>query len=127
MVLRERPGSLFLGCSGILWDNHRVPYGVVSVGESLCRRDTPLPLLGAGSGVSVQAVIILRTVSFPAPKGVEVEGSKSNSLLFFFFFNLVTRFRESGWSLGSQGIQVPFFLCRLFIQIRFPGLDYWEG
>ena len=41
MVLRERPGSLFLGCSGILWDNHRVPYGVVSVGESLCRRDTP--------------------------------------------------------------------------------------
>lgn len=41
-----------------------------------------MPLLGAGSGVSVQAVIILRTVSFPAPKGVEVEGSKSNSLLF---------------------------------------------
>ena len=72
-----------------------------------------MPLLGAGSGVSVQAVIILRTVSFPAPKGVEVEGSKSNSLLF--------------WSLGSHGIQVPFFLFRLFIQIRFPGLDYWEG
>lgn len=89
MVLRERPGSLFLGCSGILWDNHRVPYVIVSVGESLCRRDTPLLLLGAGSGVSVQAVIILITVSFPAPKGVEVEGSKSNSLLLF-FFNLVT-------------------------------------
>ena len=46
-----------------------------------------MPLLGAGSGVFVQAVIILRTLSFPAQKGVEVEGSKSNSLsppLFFF-------------------------------------------
>lgn len=48
-----------------------------------------MPLLRAGNGVFVQAVIILRTVSFPAQKGVEVEGSKSNSLLFF-FLNLGT-------------------------------------
>lgn len=54
-----------------------------------------MPLLGAGSGVFVQAVIILRTLSFPAQKGVEVEGSKSNSLsppLFFF-------------KLGTGGLQ----------------------
>lgn len=85
-----------------------------------------MPLLRAGNGVFVQAVIILRTVSFPAQKGVEVEGSKSNSLLFFFFKPGNWRFRESSWPLGSLGIQVPFSLCRLFIQIRFPGLDYWE-
>ena len=46
----------------------------------MCRGDTPL-LLAAGSGVFVQAVILLRIVSFPVQKGVEVEGSKSSSLL----------------------------------------------
>lgn len=47
---------------------------------------TPLLLLGAGSGVFGQAVIIVRTASFPLLKGVEVGRPKSSSL----FSNLVT-------------------------------------
>lgn len=43
-------------------------------------------LFGAESGVFGQAVIILRTASFPVLKSVEVGESKSNSLL----SNLVT-------------------------------------
>lgn len=83
-----------------------------------------MPLLRAGNGVFVQAVIILRTVSFPAQKGVEVKGPKSRfSHFFFFFLNLGTGgFRESSWPLGSLGIQVPFSLCRLSFKLGFLAL-----
>ena len=78
-----------------------------------------MPLLGAGSGVFVQAVIILRTVPFPAQKGVEVEGSKSNSLSLFFFF------KPGNWR--SHGIQVPFSSAGFSFKLGFLALITGKG
>lgn len=59
--MRDRPETPLLGCSGILWDIHSVPHGVVTVGNHYVGGTLFLLLLGAGRAVSGQAVIILRT------------------------------------------------------------------
>ena len=74
-----------------------------------------MPLLGAGSGVFVQAVIILRTLSFPAQKGMEIEGSKSNSPPSpLFFLNWELEFYRVKLATGESWNPSAFFPLQAF-------------